>query len=130
MPWKRKRLDTLEWLPVSFRYSGQVLADGSECPETYLSWQYMHEGYRVSTLLVLHAFVLETPPHATQVRLLVRQALSLLESMYEQNLPGFCSAHFIIFTAAICSVSDDIVTAHTDKMTDRKRAERLYENTM
>jgi hypothetical protein len=100
----------------------------TERPATYLSWQYMHEGYRVATLLVLQAFVLETPPYATQVRLLVRQALSLLETMYEQNLPGFCSAHFVIFTAGLCSASGG--ANRQDRMDDRQRVERLYENTL
>ncbi len=69
----------------------------------------MHEGFRVATLLALRSFVLGISPHSTQIRLLVRQALSLLETMYEQNLPGFCSAHFVIFITGLCAAP----TTHT-----------------
>jgi hypothetical protein len=99
----------------------------SEQPEIYFSWQYMHEGLRVATLLVLNAFVLETPPQARQIRLLVRQALSLLETMYEQDLPGFCSAHFVLFAAALCAAPGQ---SHQDRIDDRERVERLYEHTL
>lgn len=97
-------------------------------PEVYASGQYMHEGFRVATLLVLNAFVLDSPPNSAQVRLLVRQALSLLEVMYEQSLPGFCSAHFVIFTTALCAAPGGL--SHDGKLDDRERVERLYDNTL
>lgn len=87
----------------------------------------MHEGLRVATLLVLNASVLELPPHATQIRLLVRQALSLLETMYEQDLPGFCSAHFVLFAAGLCAAPGQ---SQHGRMDDRERVERLYEHTL
>jgi transcriptional activator protein UGA3 len=75
----------------------------------------------------LRSFVLGTPPVTLGIRLLVRKALSLLEAMAEQNLPGFCSAHWVIFTTAVCAAPGGVESGELD---DRARAEKLYDTTM
>jgi hypothetical protein len=47
--------------------------------------------------------------------------------MAEQNLPGFCSAHWVLFTTAVCAASSTIGSGELD---DQARAEKLYDTTM
>jgi len=47
--------------------------------------------------------------------------------MYHQGLPGFCSAHWVIFVTALCCTKEKTDDEH---LTDRERVGRLYEDTM
>jgi transcriptional activator protein UGA3 len=75
----------------------------------------------------LRAFVLGQTPTSINIRYLVRRSLSLLEAMSEQNLPGFCSAHWVIFTTAVNAAPGG---AKTGELDDRTRIEKLYDTTM
>ncbi|KAJ4859866.1 fungal specific transcription factor domain-containing protein [Trichoderma breve] len=100
------------------------------------SHRYFHDGFRIACLLQIKCFVLCLSPDALSVRLLVRNALSLLETMEVLNLPGFVSSHWIIFTVSICSTSsndnhpDNIHTGRggssESNVSDRERASKLY----
>ncbi|KAL7955106.1 fungal-specific transcription factor domain-containing protein [Trichoderma compactum] len=99
------------------------------------SHRYFHDAFRIACLLQIKCFILCLPPDALSVRLLVRNALSLLETMELLNLPGFVSSHWIIFTVSICSTSSNdnrSDTSHTDRggssksISDRQRAGKLY----
>ncbi|KAL6792268.1 fungal-specific transcription factor domain-containing protein [Trichoderma sp. SZMC 28013] len=100
------------------------------------SHRYFHDAFRIACLLQIQCFVLCLPPDALSVRLLVRNALSLLETMEVLNLPGFVSSHWIIFTVSICSTlsndnrSDTIPTnrggSSESNVSDRQRATKLY----
>ncbi|KAL7793942.1 fungal-specific transcription factor domain-containing protein [Trichoderma afarasin] len=104
------------------------------------SHRYFHDAFRIACLLQIKCFVLRLPPDALSVRLLVRNALSLLETMEVLNLPGFVSSHWIIFTVSICSTSSNDNhpdTIHTDlgrssesNVSDRQRASKLYATAM
>lgn len=64
--------------------------------------------------------------------------------MYEQNLPGFFSAHWLIFVTALCAVPGNhretcenptmgVVMGVTDQdhvLDDRERITRLYDVTL
>jgi transcriptional activator protein UGA3 len=63
------------------------------------------------------------------MRLLVRQSLSLLEAMCDEQLPGFCSAHWVIFNTAICASAGGQETEQGE-LDDRERVDRLYEDYM
>ncbi|WVR07312.1 hypothetical protein IAU60_004353 [Kwoniella sp. DSM 27419] len=89
------------------------------------SHRYLHEAFRTACLLQLHGFVLGEPPCSLNIRLLVRQALSLLEAMCDESLPGLCSAHWVIFMAALCAVSGG---QEEEALDDRDRIERIYED--
>ncbi|KAH0527359.1 hypothetical protein TsFJ059_002369 [Trichoderma semiorbis] len=101
------------------------------------SHRYFHDAFRIACLLQIKCFVLRLPPDALSVRLLVRNALLLLETMEVLNLPGFVSSHWIIFTVSICSTSSNDNhpdTIHTERggssesnVSDRERASKLYE---
>ncbi|KAL6821853.1 fungal-specific transcription factor domain-containing protein [Trichoderma sp. SZMC 28015] len=98
--------------------------------------RYFHDAFRIACLLQIKCFVLCLPPDALSVRLLVRNALSLLETMEVMHLPGFVSSHWIIFTVSICSTSSNDNhpdTIHTERggssgsnVSDRERASKLY----
>ncbi|KAL7908040.1 fungal-specific transcription factor domain-containing protein [Trichoderma velutinum] len=100
------------------------------------SHRYFHDAFRIACLLQIKCFILGLPPDALSVRLLVRNALSLLETMETLNLPGFVSSHWIIFTVSICSTlpsdnrSDTISTSRggpsDSNVSDRQRASKLY----
>lgn len=100
------------------------------------SHRYFHDAFRIACLLQIKCFVLCLPPDALSVRLLVRNALSLLETMEALNLPGFVSSHWIIFSVSICSTSSNDNrpdTSHTERggsselnVSDRERASKLY----
>jgi transcriptional activator protein UGA3 len=47
--------------------------------------------------------------------------------MYHQSLPGFCSAHWVIFVTATCCTNEK---TDDENLTDCERVERLYEDTM
>ena len=89
------------------------------------SHRYLHEAFRISCLLSLSTFVLRTPPSEFRVQLLVRQALSLLEQMHDQHLPGFCSSHWIIFVTALSCTPRETPTGEDD---DIQRVEQLYDD--
>jgi hypothetical protein len=91
------------------------------------SHRYFHEAFRIACLIQLRSFVLCNPPSSLNVRFLVRRSLSLLEAMSEQNLPGFCSAHWVIFTTAACAAPGG---AGAGELDDQARAEKLYDVTM
>lgn len=91
------------------------------------SHRYLHEAYRTACLLSLRTFVLLQPPSSLNIRLLVRQSLSLLEAMCDQNLPGYCSSHWVLFCTAVCAVPGQ---QEEGEMDDRERVDRLYEDTM
>ena len=88
----------------------------------------MHEGFRVAATISVRSFILGAPPCSIGVRLLVRQSLSLLETMYEQDLPGFCSAHWQLFITALCATPS--ATSGKEEIDDRDRVERLYDNVL
>jgi hypothetical protein len=96
-------------------------------PAAFAAWQYMHEGFRVAATISVRSFILGAPPCSIGVRLLVRQSLSLLETMYEQDLPGFCSAHWQLFITALCATPNG---SGKDEMDDRERVERLYDSVL
>ncbi|WWC61542.1 uncharacterized protein I303_104126 [Kwoniella dejecticola CBS 10117] len=87
--------------------------------------RYLHEAFRTACLLQLRCFVLCEPPSSLNIRLLVRQCLSLLEAMFDQNLPGLCSAHWVIFLAALCSIPGG---QEEEELDDRQRSDRIYED--
>ncbi|OCF31007.1 hypothetical protein I316_07278 [Kwoniella heveanensis BCC8398] len=89
------------------------------------SHRYLHEAFRITCLLQLHGFVLGGPPCSLHIRLLVRQALSLLETMCDENLPGLCSGHWVIFLTALCTVSKG---QEEDELDDRERIMRIYDD--
>jgi transcriptional activator protein UGA3 len=89
------------------------------------SHRYLHEAFRISCLLSLSTFVLRTPPSALRVRLLVRQALSLLEQMHDQHLPGYCSSHWVMFVTALSCTPGGI---GRDELDDVQRVEQLYDD--
>lgn len=89
------------------------------------SHRYLHEAFRIACLLSLATFVLKTPTSALRVRLLVRQALSLLEQMHDQNLPGYCSSHWVIFVTSLCCTRGGAMEGDLD---DCERIEQLYED--
>ncbi|KAK8858953.1 hypothetical protein IAR55_003184 [Kwoniella newhampshirensis] len=89
------------------------------------SHRYLHEAFRIACLLQIRYHVLGEPPCSLNIRLLVRQALSLLEAMCDQSLPGFCSAHWVIFLAALCSVAGGQDDRELD---DRERIDRIYDD--
>nr|XP_019010670.1 uncharacterized protein I206_03972 [Kwoniella pini CBS 10737]OCF49451.1 hypothetical protein I206_03972 [Kwoniella pini CBS 10737] len=84
--------------------------------------RYLHEAFRTACLLQLRCFVLCEPPTSLNIRLLVRQCLSLLEAMFDQNLPGLCSAHWVIFLAALCSIPGG---QEEEELDDRQRTMSL-----
>ncbi|OWZ62588.1 hypothetical protein AYX14_00008 [Cryptococcus neoformans] len=86
---------------------------------------YLHEAFRTTCLIQLHHDVLCEPPSSLHIRLLVRQSLSLLETMIDQSLPGLCSAHWVIFLTALCCVAEGQDEAQLD---DRERVERIYDD--
>ncbi|KAI5460513.1 fungal-specific transcription factor domain-containing protein [Mariannaea sp. PMI_226] len=100
------------------------------------SHRYFYDAFRIACLLQIKCFVLCQPPDALHVRLLVRDALLLLETMESLNLPGFVSSHWIIFTVSICSTlpndnrPDTTLTYRSgssqSKIDDRQRASKLY----
>lgn len=102
--------------------------------------RYFHEAFRIACLLQIKCFVLCQPPDALSVRLLVRNGLSLLETMEALNLPGFVSSHWIMFTFSICSaLPNDSRTAspRTNRggpsepnPDDRWRVSKLYATAM
>lgn len=104
------------------------------------SHRYFHDAFRIACLLQIKCFILCLPPDALSVRLLVRNALSLLETMEVLNLPGFVSSHWIIFTASICSTlpkdnrPDTTPTnrggSRESNVSDRQRASKLYTTAM
>jgi transcriptional activator protein UGA3 len=59
------------------------------------------------------------------MRLLVRQSLSLLEAMCDQDLPGYCSAHWVIFMTGVCAAASGQQQGELD---DRERIDRLYDD--
>lgn len=87
--------------------------------------RYLHEAFRLTCLIQLHHDVLCEPPSSLHIRLLVRQSLSLLETMIDQGLPGLCSAHWVIFQTALCCVAGGQDKAELD---DRERVERIYDD--
>lgn len=101
------------------------LADVVSAQPNLMSHRYLHEAFRIACLLSLSTFVLKTPPSALRVRLLVRQALSLLEQMHDQNLPGYCSSHWVIFVTALCSTKKGTLEGDLD---DCERIEQLYDD--
>lgn len=116
-----------------------VLMNSSDRPDM-ASHRYFHDAFRIACLLQIKCFVLCLPSDTLSVRLLVRNALSLLETMEVLNLPGFVSSHWIIFTVSICSTSSNDNcpdTIHTDRggssesnVSDRERASKLYATAM
>lgn len=87
--------------------------------------RYLHEAFRLTCLIQLHHDVLCEPPSSLHIRLLVRQSLSLLETMIDQSLPGLCSAHWVIFQTALCCVAGGQDKAELD---DRETVERIYDD--
>ncbi|WVQ77263.1 hypothetical protein IAR50_006947 [Cryptococcus sp. DSM 104548] len=87
--------------------------------------RYLHEAFRTACLLQLHYHVLNEAPASLPIRLFVRQSLSLLEAMSDQNLPGLCSAHWVIFTTALCCVPGG---QEAGEMDDRERVDRIYDD--
>ena len=85
--------------------------------------RYLHEAYRISCLLQLRSAVLCQRPQALTIKILVRQALSLLETMTDEHLPGRCSAHWVLFCAGLCSTGDG---KEQGKDNDRERVRALY----
>jgi transcriptional activator protein UGA3 len=47
--------------------------------------------------------------------------------MCDQNLPGYCSSHWVLFCTAVCAVPGQ---QEEGEMDDRERVDRLYEDTM
>ncbi|KAK6910371.1 hypothetical protein I203_104403 [Kwoniella mangroviensis CBS 8507] len=87
--------------------------------------RYLHEAFRTACLLQLRCFVLCEPPSSLHIRLLVRQCLSLLEAMLDERLPGLCSAHWVIFQAALCAIPGG---QEAEEMDDRDRSDRIYDD--
>ena len=95
------------------------------------SHRFLHEAYRITGLMALRSFVLCEPPSSFGIHLLVRQSLSLLEEMWEKNLPGLCSIHLVLFVTALCCCKSDSAASQdgeTGGDADCQRIERLYEN--
>jgi hypothetical protein len=108
----------------------------------------MHESFRIACLLFVRAFILGAPPCSIGVRFLVRQALGIVEDMYERDMPGFCSAHWVIFVMSLCAVPGPCRSREAGNgalgmilgmgaeeqrehvLDDRQRTERLYDAMM
>jgi transcriptional activator protein UGA3 len=90
--------------------------------------RFLHEAFRIASLLALRSFVFCEPPSTYRIQLLVRQALSLLEEMQDKDLPGYCSAHWVLFVTALCSGGSEPVThGGIGAARDRSRIEKLYD---
>ncbi len=100
-----------------------LLATSSPAQPHLSPHRYLHEAYRISCLLQLRSGVLCQRPHALTIKILVRQALSLLETMGEEHLPGRCSAHWVLFCAGLCATGDG---NEPGKENDRERVRKLY----
>lgn len=92
------------------------------------SHRFLHEAFRIASLMALRSFVFCEPPSTFRIRLLVRQSLSLLEEMHEKGLPGFCSAHWVLFVTALnCKNASPSQDSDNFRQSDCQRIERLYD---
>lgn len=117
---EKRRLDALVLGKLDSR---GIRANAPAKPEMQ-THRYLHEAFRTSSLLQIRGFVLCEPPSSLRMRLLVRQSLSLLEAMAEQNLPGFCSIHWVLFITALCCIPGH----HDSQLDDRQRINKLYDS--
>jgi transcriptional activator protein UGA3 len=86
----------------------------------------LHEVFRLTCVLQLRCQVLNEPSTSLPIRLLIRQLLGLLESMMKQNLPGWCSCHWVQFQTALYCL--DIKCEN--EQSDRDRINVLYDRTL
>lgn len=100
----------------------RTLADNIAKPELGIH-RYYHEAFRTATLVQIRGFVLCESPCSLKLRLLVRQGLSLLETMVERNLAGTCSVHWVLFIFSVMALPGG-----PGEENDRERVERLYTN--
>lgn len=83
--------------------------------------RYYHEAFRTATLVQIRGFVLCESPCSLKLRLLVRQGLTLLETMIERNLAGVCSIHWVLFIIGVMALPGGAGN------NDRERVDRLYD---
>ncbi|BEJ02047.1 hypothetical protein CcaverHIS631_0607290 [Cutaneotrichosporon cavernicola] len=83
--------------------------------------RYYHEAFRTATLIQIRGFVLCESPCSLKLRLLVRQGLTLLETMIERNLAGVCSMHWVLFIIGVMALPGG------PGDNDRDRIDRLYD---
>ncbi|PWN48811.1 hypothetical protein IE53DRAFT_398972 [Violaceomyces palustris] len=86
--------------------------------------RYLHEVLRTTALLHLHSFIYGQSPQCLKIRLFVRQLLSLLEAMADENLPGYCSLHWALFITGLNATGEGHESSALD---DRARIQQLYE---
>ncbi|GAA5823960.1 hypothetical protein JCM11251_003359 [Rhodosporidiobolus azoricus] len=89
--------------------------------------RYYHEVFRLAALAFLH-MVLEVPPRALPMVMLVRKMLSLTEAIVAENLPGLCSMHWCLFIMQLNSTP--LVSPHSSFGSDRDRSSRLFDAQM
>ncbi|KAJ9102980.1 hypothetical protein QFC19_004537 [Naganishia cerealis] len=85
----------------------------------------LHEAFRLACVLQLRCQVLNEPSTSLPIRLLIRQLLGLLESMMKQNLPGWCSCHWVQFQTALYCLDIKCENGQSD----RDRINVLYDRT-
>lgn len=79
---------------------------------------------RTACLLLIRSYILTHAPSAIDIGLLVRQNLSLMETMHEQKLPGLATTHWVLFITAL-----NCVPSKNGK-NERGRVMSLYQSMM
>jgi transcriptional activator protein UGA3 len=90
----------------------------------FVPHRFLHESYRTACLLLIRGYVLDHTPSAVDIGLLVRQNLSLMETMYEQKLPGLGTIHWVLFITALNCIPAKVNAG------ERIRATKLYQALM
>ncbi|GAA5917263.1 hypothetical protein JCM6882_009265 [Rhodosporidiobolus microsporus] len=89
--------------------------------------RYFHEVLRLAALCFLN-MVLELPPRALPMVMLVRKMLSLTEVIVAENLPGLCSMHWCLSIMQLNSTP--LISPHSFFGSDRARSIRLFDTQM
>ncbi|KPV73479.1 uncharacterized protein RHOBADRAFT_54699 [Rhodotorula graminis WP1] len=85
--------------------------------------RYFHETFRLAALLYCE-MILEQPPRALPVLLLVRKMLNLTELIVEESLPGLPSMHYPLFLMHLNSTP---LRSPRAASTDRERSTRMFD---
>ncbi|GAA5913483.1 hypothetical protein JCM8208_005193 [Rhodotorula glutinis] len=85
--------------------------------------RYFHETFRLAALLYCE-MILEQPPRALPVLLLVRKMLNLTELIVKESLPGLPSMHYPLFLMHLNSTP--LRSPHAVS-TDRERSTRMFD---
>ncbi|GAA5842195.1 hypothetical protein JCM9279_002816 [Rhodotorula babjevae] len=85
--------------------------------------RYFHETFRLAALVSCE-MILEQPPRALPVLLLVRKMLSLTELIVQESLPGLPSMHYPLFLMHLNSTP---LRSPLATSTDRERSTRMFD---